>query len=119
MEREREGMAGRVSSDWFTGGERVGLAGNSLRGDSEEEVRVVGCMGDTERMLRGPIGLCERVVLVSIERSLLFDVQWICGSFSTLRPVFGSSVLDTQVSCHENTPVFAATAATTEYLAPG
>ena len=82
VEREREGMAGRENSDWFTGGESDGLAGNILRGDSEEE-RVDWGMGDTDRMPRGPIGLCT--ILVSIERSLQFDVQWICGSFSTLR----------------------------------
>ena len=82
IESESEGMAGRGNSDWFTGGERVGFAGNILRGDSEGG-RVDGSMGDTDRMPRGPIGL--NTVLVSIERSLQFDVQWICGSFSTLR----------------------------------
>ena len=97
IEREREGIAGRENSDWFAGGERVGFGGNILRGDSEEE-RVDGGMGDKDRMPRGPIGLCT--ILVSIERSLQFDVQWICGSFSTLRLLLCS---DMDVSCHENT----------------
>jgi hypothetical protein len=78
IERESEGSAGRRNSDWFTSGERVGFAGNILRGDSEGG-RVDGGMGDTDRMLRGPIGLCT--ILVSIARSLQFDVQRICGSF--------------------------------------
>ena len=82
VEMESEGMAGRENSDWFTGGDRDGLAGNILRGDSEEE-RVDWGMGDTDRMPRGPIGLCT--ILVSIEKSLQFDVQWMCGSFSTLQ----------------------------------
>lgn len=80
IERESEGMAGRENSDWFTGGERVGLAGNILRGESEGG-RVDGGMGDTDRMPRGPIGLCKMVDFASIARSLQFDVQWICGSF--------------------------------------
>jgi hypothetical protein len=99
IERESEGSAGRENSDWFTGGERVGLAGNIIRGESEEG-RVDGGMGDADRMLRGPIGLCTSVILVSIARSLQFDVQWIYGSFSTLRLLLCS---DMDVSCHENT----------------
>jgi hypothetical protein len=85
IERVSEGAAGRVNSGWFTGDKREGFAGNNLRGGDSEGVTDCGGMGDTERMLRGPIGLCKIVALVSIERSLLFDVQWICGSFSTLR----------------------------------
>ena len=84
IERESEGSAGRENSDWFTGGERDGFAGNILRGGSEGGGRVDGGKGDPDRlMLRGPIGLCRRVVLASIERSRQFDVQWISGSFST------------------------------------
>ena len=62
---ESEGSAGREYSDWFTGGERVGFGGKFLRGDSDED----GCIGDRDRMPRGPIGLCK-TILVSIERSL-------------------------------------------------
>ena len=102
IERVSEGAAGRVNSDWFTGGERVGLAGNNLRGGGSEGERVVGGIGDAERMLRGPIGLCKMVDLASIEKSLQFNVQWIRGSFSTLRLVCGSLVLDMEISCHEN-----------------
>jgi len=67
MERVREGIAGRGNSDWFAGGERVGLGGNTLRlGEDSGRASGVDGMGDNDRMLRGPIGLCNVVVLVSI-----------------------------------------------------
>lgn len=82
IERESEGRAGREYSDWFPGGERVGFGGNILRGESEEEERVDGGIGDIDRMPRGPIGLCT--ILVSIERSLRCSMdKWIFFKFST------------------------------------
>jgi hypothetical protein len=72
IERVSEGIAGRGKSDWFTGGEMAGFAGNILRGEGSGGVRVVGGMGANERLglLRGPIGRCKMVVLVSIKKSL-------------------------------------------------